>query len=204
MKLYYSPGACSLSPHIALCESELPFELVKVDIRAKKLEDGSDYTAVNPKGSVPALGLDEGGVLTEGPAIVQMIADKLGGSKLAPANGTPERYRLQEWLNFISTDLHKSFGPLFSPVLADDAKQFFKDRIARYLGYVDKQLAGKDYLMGSSFTVADGYLFVMLFWCDRMKIDLSGWPNLAAYKARIAARPKVQAAMASEGLSQKA
>jgi glutathione S-transferase len=204
MKLYYSPGACSLSPHIALCESGLPFELVKVDIRAKKLEDGSDYLGVNPKGSVPALGLDEGGVLTEGPAIVQMIADKEGSGKLAPANGTAERYRLQEWLNFISTDLHKSFGPLFSPVLGDDAKQFFKDRIARYFGYVDKQLAGKDYLMGSSFTVADGYLFVILTWAERMKIDLAPYPNLVAYKARVAARPKVQQAMEKEGLLQKA
>ena len=204
MKLYYSPGACSLSPHIALCEFGLPFELVKVDIRAKKLEDGSDYTAVNPKGSVPALGLDEGGVLTEGPAIVQMIADKEGSGKLAPANGTAERYRLQEWLNFISSDLHKSFGPLFSPLLPEEAKQFFRDRIMKYLGYADKQLAGKDYLMGASVSVADGYLFVILTWCDRMKIDLAAMPNLTAYKARVAARPKVQEAMASEGLLQKA
>jgi glutathione S-transferase len=204
MKLYYSPGACSLSPHIALCESGLPFELVKVDIRAKKLEDGSDYLAVNPKGSVPALGLDGGGVLTEGPAIVQLIADKEGSGKLAPDNGTAERYRLQEWLNFISTDLHKSFGPLFSPVLPEEAKQFFRDRINKYLGYADKQLAGQDYLMGSQFSVADGYLFVILTWCDRMKIDLSAMPNLTAYKARVAARPKVQEAMASEGLLQKA
>uniref|UniRef100_Q07TV1 Glutathione S-transferase n=1 Tax=Rhodopseudomonas palustris (strain BisA53) TaxID=316055 RepID=Q07TV1_RHOP5 len=204
MKLYYSPGACSLSPHIALCESGLPFELVKVDIRAKKLEDGSDYLAVNPKGSVPALALDDGGVLTEGPAIVQLIADKEGSGKLAPANGTAERYRLQEWLNFVSTDLHKSFGPLFSPALGDDAKQFFRDRINKYLGYADKQLEGKDYLMGASFSVADGYLFVILTWCDRMKIDLAPYPNLAAFKARVAARPKVQQAMASEGLLQKA
>jgi glutathione S-transferase len=204
MKLYYSPGACSLSPHIALCESGLPFDLVKVDIRAKKLEDGSDYMAVNPKGSVPALGLDDGSVMTEGPAIVQLIADAVGGGQLAPANGTPERYRLQEWLNFISTDLHKSFGPLFSPLLPEEAKQFFRDRIMKYLGYADKQLAGKDYLMGSQFSVADGYLFVILTWCDRMKIDLSGMPNIVAYKARVAARPKVQEAMASEGLLQKA
>lgn len=204
MKLYYAPGACSLSPHIALSESGLPFELVKVDIRAKKLENGDDYLQINPKGSVPALGLDDGSVLTEGPAIVQMIADKVGGGRLAPENGTPERYRLQEWLNFISTDLHKSFGPLFSPVLADDAKAFFKDRIAKYLAYADKQLAGKDYLMGSSFTVADGYLFVILSWAERMKIDTSAFPNLNAYKARVGARPQVQAALQSEGLLQKA
>ncbi|MFL9502682.1 glutathione transferase GstA [Rhodopseudomonas palustris] len=204
MKLYYSPGACSLSPHIALSEAGLPFDLVKVDIRAKKLESGEDYAAINPKGSVPALGLDDGSVLTEGPAIVQFIADKEGSGKLAPANGSPERYRLQEWLNYISTDLHKSFGPLFAPTLGDDAKNFFKDRIARHLGYVDKQLAGKDYLMGSSFTVADGYLFVILSWCDRMKIDLAPYPNLTAFKARVAARPKVQEALQSEGLLQKA
>ena len=132
---------------------------------------------------------------TEGPAIVQLIADKVGGGKLAPEAGSPERYRLQEWLNFNSTDLHKSFGPLFSPVLGDDAKQFFKDRIARYLAYADKQLAGKDYLMGSQFTVADGYLFVILSWAERMKIDTSAFPNLNAFKARVAARPKVQAAL---------
>jgi len=204
MKLYYSPGACSLSPHIALSESGLPFDLVKVDLKAKKLANGDDYTAINPKGSVPALGLDGGGVLTEGPAIVQWIADQVGGGKLAPEHGSQERYRLQEWLNFISTDLHKSFGPLFSPVLGDDAKQFFRDRIAKHLGYVDKQLAGKDYLMGSAFTVADGYLFVILSWAERMKIDTSGWPNLVAYKARVGARPKVQAALQSEGLLQKA
>jgi glutathione S-transferase len=204
MKLYYSPGACSLSPHIALSESGLPFELVKVDLRAKKLENGDDYTQINPKGSVPALGLDDGGVLTEGPAIVQLIADKVGGGKLAPEQGTSERYRLQEWLNYVSTDLHKNFGPLFAPTLNDEAKTFFKDRIAKHLGYIDKQLAGKDYLMGSQFTVADGYLFVILTWADRMKIDLSGWPNLVAYKARVAARPKVQEAMQSEGLLQKA
>ncbi|PZA11442.1 glutathione transferase GstA [Rhodopseudomonas palustris] len=204
MKLYYSPGACSLSPHIALSEAGLPFDLVKVDIRAKKLETGDDYGAINPKGSVPALGLDDGSVLTEGPAIVQFIADQEGSGKLAPKAGTMERYRLQEWLNYISTDLHKSFGPLFAPTLNDEAKTFFKDRIARHLGYVDKQLAGKDYLMGSSFTVADGYLFVILSWCDRMKIDLTPYPNLAAFKARVAARPKVQEAMQREGLLQKA
>ncbi len=148
MKLYYAPGACSLSPHITLCESGLPFELVKVDLKAKTTEAGDDYTKINPKGSVPALGLDDGSVLTEGPAIVQMIADKAAGKNLAPANGSIDRYRLQEWLNFISTDLHKSFGPLFQPALSDETKQFFKDRIAKYFGYVDKQLAGKDYLMG--------------------------------------------------------
>jgi glutathione S-transferase len=200
MKLYYSPGACSLSPHIALHEAGLAHELVKVDLKAKKLENGDDYTAINPKGSVPALALDDGTVLTEGPAIVQMIADKAADKKLAPANGSTERYRLQEWLNFISTDLHKSFGPLFQPVLSDDTKQFFKDRIAKYFGFVDKQLGGKDYLMGSQFTVADGYLFVMMTWAERMKLDTSSFKNLEAFKARVAARPGVQAALKMEGL----
>lgn len=200
MKLYYAPGACSLSPHIALSESGLPFDLVKVDLKAKTTEAGDDFTKINAKGSVPALGLDDGGVLTEGPAIVQMIADKVGDGKLAPANGTAERYRLQEWLNFISTDLHKSFGPLFQPALSDETKQFFKDRIGKYFGYADKQLAGKDYLMGAQFSVADGYLFVMLLWAERMKIDISSFANLTAYRARVGARPKVQAALVSEGL----
>ena len=200
MKLYYAPGACSLSPHITLCESGLPFELVKVDLKAKTTEAGDDYTKINPKGAVPALGLDDGSVLTEGPAIVQMIADKAAGKNLAPANGSIDRYRLQEWLNFISTDLHKSFGPLFQPALSDETKQFFKDRIAKYFGYVDKQLAGKDYLMGKDFSVADGYLFVMLAWAGRMAIDISAFPNLKAYQGRVAARPAVVAAMTSEGL----
>ena len=202
MKLYYSPGACSLSPHIALHEAGLAHDLVKVDLKAKTTENGDDYTKINPKGAVPALQLDDGSILTEGPAIVQMIADKAAGKNLAPANGSTERYRLQEWLNFISTDLHKSFGPLFQPALSDETKQFFKDRIAKYFGYADKQLAGKDYLMGSQFTVADGYLFVMLVWAGRMKIDISAFTNLVAYQARVAARPNVQAALKTEGLLQ--
>jgi glutathione S-transferase len=200
MKLYYSPGACSLSPHIALMEAGLPYDLVKVDIRAKKLENGDDYLKINPKGQVPALGLDNGEVMTEGPVIVQMIADQAAGKNLAPANGSPERYRLQEWLNFITTELHKSFGPMFSPVLADDAKAFFKDRILGKFKYVDGALAGHDYLMGKQFTVADGYLFTMLRWADAMKMDISALPNLTAYKARVAARPKVQEALTKEGL----
>lgn len=200
MKLYYSPGACSLSPHIALKEAGLPFDLVRVDLKAKKLEDGADYLVVNPKGQVPALSLDNGDMLTEGPVIVQMIADKVPASNLAPANGTSERYRLQEWLNFISTELHKSFGPLFQPVLSDDTKQFFKDRILGKFKYIDGALAGKDYLMGKHFTVPDAYLFTMLAWAERMKIDLSGFGNLMAYKARVAARPKVQEALGAEGL----
>jgi len=200
MKLYYSPGACSLSPHIALLESGLPYDLVKVDLKAKKLENGDDYLKVNPKGQVPALAMDNGELMTEGPVIVQMIADKAAGKNLAPANGSPERYRLQEWLNFVTTELHKNFGPMFSPVLADDAKAFFKDRVMGKFKYIEGALAGHDYLMGKQFTVADGYLFTMLSWAERMKFDLSAMPNLLAYKARVAARPKVQEALTKEGL----
>jgi glutathione S-transferase len=204
MKLYYSPGACSLSPHIALLEAGLPYDLVKVDLRAKKLENGDDYLKVNPKGQVPALALDSGELVTEGPVIVQMIADRAAGKNLAPARDSAERYKLLEWLNFVGTELHKNFGPMFSPVLADDAKAFFKDRVMGKFGYLDGVLAGRDYLMGKQFTVADGYLFTMLCWADRMKFDLSALPNLLAYKARVAARPKVQEALTREGLTKAA
>ena len=199
MKLYYAPGACSLSPHIALLEAGLPYDLVKVDLRAKKLENGDDFLKVNPKGQVPVLQLDSGELVTEGPVIVQMIADK-AGKGLAPARDSAERYKLLEWLNFITAELHKNFGPIFSPVLADDAKAFFKDRVMGKFKYIDSQLGGRDYLMGKEFTVADGYLFTMLSWADRMKFDLSAMPNLTAYKARVAARPKVQEALSKEGL----
>ncbi len=198
MKLYYSPGACSLSPHIALHEAGLSHDLVKVDLRAKTLADGSDFTKINPKGQVPALALDNGEVLTEGPAVVQWIADHASGKDLAPANGTPERYRLQEWLNFVSTDLHKSFGPLFNPSMPDEAKTIFRNMIMAKLKLVDQALAGKDYLMGKSFTVVDGYLFTILTWAEKMKFDLSGLPNVTAFKARVAARPAVQAALQAE------
>ncbi len=200
MKLYYSPGACSLSPHIALHEAGLPHELVKVDLKAKKLENGDDYLKVNPKGQVPALGLDNGELVTEGPVIVQMIADKAAAMNLAPARDSAERYKLLEWLNFITSELHKNFGPMFSPALSDDAKAFFKDRVMGKFRYIDGALAGHDYLMGKQFTVADGYLFTILTWADRMNFDLSGMPNLVAYKARVAARPNVQAALKMEGL----
>jgi glutathione S-transferase len=198
MKLYYSPGACSLSPHIALHEAGLTHELVKVDVRAKKLENGDDYLKVNPKGQVPALQLDNGEILTEGPVIVQMIADKAPGKGLAPAAGTAERYRLQEWLNFITTELHKNFSPLFQPAIPDDVKTFFKDRIMGKFKYADGKLAGQDYLMGKQFSVADGYLFVMLKWAERTGMDLSALKNLMAFKDRVAARPHVQAALKME------
>ena len=149
---------------------------------------------------MPALGLDSGELVTEGPVIVQMIADKAAAKNLAPARDSAERYKLLEWLNFITTELHKNFGPLFSPVLADEAKDFFKDRVMSKFKYVESQLAGRDYLMGKQFTVADGYLFTMLRWAERMNFDLSALPNLMAYKARVAARPKVQEALTKEGL----
>ena len=204
MKLYYSPGACSLSPHIALLEAGLPYELVKVDVRAKKLENGDDYWQVNPKGQVPALGLDSGELVTEGPVIVQMIADQAAtkglAGNLAPARDSAERYKLLEWLNFITSELHKNFSPLFNPTFSDEVKGFFKDRLMGKFKYIDAQLAGNDYLLGQSFSVADGYLFTMLCWADRMKFDLTSLPNLSAYKARVAARPKVQEALTKEGL----
>ena len=199
MKLYYSPGACSLSPHIALLEAGLPYDLVKVDLRAKKLDNGDDYLKVNPKGQVPALQLDSGEVITEGPVIVQIIADK-AGKGLAPARDSLERYKLLEWLNFVTSELHKNFGPMFAPALNDEAKAFFKDRVMGKFRYLDSQLAGHDYLMGKQFTVVDGYLFTILTWAERMKFDLSDMPNLLAYKARVAARPKVQEALTKEGL----
>src|ERR1700761_2285568 len=200
MKLYYAPGACSLSPHIALLEAGLPYDLVKVDLRAKKLENGDDYWKVNPKGQVPALALDSGELVTEGPVIVQMIADRAADRNLAPARDSAERYKFLEWLNFITTELHKNFSPLFQPAIPDDVKTFFKERLLGKFKYVDSQLAGRDYLMGKQFTVADGYLFVMMAWADRVKLDLSGMKNLMAFKDRVAARPNVQAALKMEGL----
>src|ERR1700753_1008142 len=198
MKFYYSPGACSLSPHIALHEAGLAHELVKVDLKAKKTETGEDFAAINPKGQVPALMLDSGELVTEGPVIVQVIADKAPAKNLAPANGTDERYKMQEWLNFTTSELHKNFSPLFNPAIPDEVKKFFSDRIVGKFKYADSQLADRDYLMGKQFTVADGYLFVMLAWADRVKFDLSGLSNLKAYQARVAARPAVHAALNME------
>lgn len=200
MKLYYAPGACSLSPHISLLEAGLPYDLVKVDLRAKKLENGDDYLKVNPKGQVPALLLDSGELVTEGPVIVQRIADSVPAKHLAPARDSAERYKLQEWLTYINGELHKNIGPLFNPALSDEAKAVFKDRAMGKFKYLDGQLAGHDYLMGNQFTVADAYLFTMLRWAEGMKFDLSGLNNLLAYKDRVAARPKVQEALVKEGL----
>ena len=200
MKLYYSPGACSLSPHIALREAGLDFELVRVDLAAKKTATNADYLAINPKGYVPALQLDDGQVITEGPAIVQYVADCAPGKGLAPAAGSLERVRLQEWLTFIGTELHKSFGAFFNPKTPDDWKTFVRDLLGKRLGYIARQLEGRDFLMGSQFSVADCYLYTVLNWTPYANVDLAQWPVFAAYQARISARPAVQAALKAEGL----
>ena len=200
MKLYYSPGACSLSPHIVLRELGEPVTLVKVDLKTKRTETGADYLAINGKGYVPALELDDGQVLTEGPAIVQYLADRKPEAGLAPAGGTMERYRLQEWLNFISTELHKQFSPLFAPDTPDAVKQAQQQRLANRFDWLSKQLEGKNWLLGARFSVADAYLFIVLNWCRFFGIELAKWPVLAQYQARVAARPAVQEALRAEGL----
>jgi glutathione S-transferase len=201
MKLYYSPGACSLSPHIALHEAGIAFEAEKVDLGSKKTESGADYKAINPKGYVPALRLDDGQLLTEGPAIVQYIADQNPGSKLAPASGTPARYRLQEWLNYITSELHKSVGSLFNSKMPKEWQDQVKEGIAGRFDFLSKQLEGKPYLTGDTFTVADGYLYTILTWTGHLGIDLGKWPVLKAYADRVAQRPAVQAALKAEGLA---
>jgi glutathione S-transferase len=200
MKLYYSPGACSLSPHIVAREAGLPVDLVKVDLKARKLEGGGDYTRINGKGYVPALALDDGTLLTEGPAIVQYLADRNPDAGLAPANGTIERYRLQEWLNFLTSEIHKSFSPLFNPAAAEGWKQAARDNITRRFDWIAERLGPNAYLMGERFTVADAYLFTLLNWCQWTGVDLARWPALRDYHARVAARPKVQEALRAEGL----
>ncbi len=200
MKLYYSPGACSLSPHIALHEAGLNFQALAAPTKTHQLDDGTDYYTINPLGYVPLLELDDGTRLREGPAIVQYIADQVPAKKLAPANGSVARYQMQSWLNFIGTELHKSFGPLFSPATPEDAKKAAKEKIAGRLQWVEGELAGRQYLMGDDFTVADGYLFTVTNWAPRVGVDLSPYANLNAYRARVGARPAVVAAMTAEGL----
>lgn len=200
MKLYYSPGACSLSPHIVARELGLPVQIQKIDNKAKTIDGGGDYWKVNGKGYVPALELDNGEVLTEGPAIVQYLADQKPEAGLAPKAGSLERYRLQEWLNFITSEIHKQFSPLFRPTTPEDYKTIAKQNLENRFAWLDQQLAGKDYLLGSRFTVADAYLFTVLRWTVPMKMDLSRYPNLAAYLQRVGRRPKVKEAMQAEGL----
>ncbi|AVO49344.1 glutathione transferase GstA [Melaminivora suipulveris] len=200
MKLYYSPGACSLSPHIVLHEAGLAYTPVLASTKSHKLQDGTDFYTINPLGYVPVLELDDGTRLLEGPAIVQYLADQAPQKNLAPAHGTLARYRLQQWLNFISTEIHKGFSPLFKPNTPDDYKPIAREQLMKRLEWVDGELAGRDYLMGEHFSVADAYLFTVSNWAQHVNLDVSGLKNLAAYRERIAARPAVQAAMKAEGL----
>ena len=198
MKLYYSPGACSLSPHISLRESGLAFDLVLADTKTHKLPDGSDYYAVNPKGYVPLLELDDGTRLTEGPVIVQYIADRVPDKQLAPPSGTMARYRMQEWLNFTTSELHKAYGVLFNSAMPEEAKAWQRNKLVQRFAWVDSQLEGRQFLMGDSFSVADPYLFTVTGWGQHVGVDVSGFANLGAFQARMAARPSVQAVLEAE------
>jgi glutathione S-transferase len=200
MKLYYSPGACSLSPHIVLLEAGLPFTMEKVDSQTKKTDKGTDYLTINSKGAVPALQLDDGQVLTEGPAIVQYLADQKPDSGLAPRAGTLERYRLMEILNYITSEVHKSFSPLFDPKASADWKQGATANLGKKFDWLSGQLEGRQFLMDDKFTVADAYLYTVLNWTRHVGIDLHKWPVLATYHARVGHRPKVQEALRAEGL----
>jgi glutathione S-transferase len=200
MKLYYFPGACSLSPHIVLLEAGLPFTMVKIDPKTKKTESGADYLAVNSKGAVPTLQFDDGRVLTEGPAIVQYLADQKPESGLAPRAGTFERYQLMEILNYITSEVHKSFTPLFNPASSAEMKEAAVTNLAKKFDWLSGFLGKKPYLLGNTFTVADAYLFTVLNWTGHVKIDLNKWPVLAEFRTRVAQRPKVLEAMKAEGL----
>ncbi|MEO7207676.1 MAG: glutathione transferase GstA [Steroidobacteraceae bacterium] len=200
MKLYYFPGACSLSPHIVLLEAGLPHTMVKIDSKTKKTESGEDYLALNSKGAVPALQLDDGRVLTEGPAVVQYLADLKPESGLAPRAGTFERYQLMEILNYITSEIHKSFSPLFNPASSADIKETAVTSLGKKFDWLSGFLGKKPFLLGNTFTVADAYLFTVLNWTGHVKIDLAKWPILADYKSRIAERPRVIEAMKAEGL----
>ena len=200
MKLYYSPGACSLSAHIALHEAGLTFEGVLTPTKTHQTPDGTDYYTINPLGYVPFLVLDDGRTLHEGPAIVQYIADQVPEKNLAPANGTYERYKLQEWLTFIGTELHKNFSPLFTPTTTEEVKAATIAHLMKRLTWVDGELAGKDYLLGSNYSVADGYLFTVTNWARMVGVDISGLVNIGTFRSRVGARPAVIAAMKAEGL----
>ncbi len=201
MKLYYSPGACSLSPHIVLREAGLAFTAVLASTKTHQLADGTDYYTINPKGYVPLLELDDGQRLSEGPAIVQYIADQVPAKQLVPAAGTMARYRAIEWLNFIGTELHKGFSPLFNPAMPDEAKALAKAKVSDRLKWVDSQLEGRQYLMGDQFSVPDAYLFTVTNWTKFVGLDISSLKNLGAFMARMAARPAVQEALKAEGLT---
>lgn len=200
MKLFYTPGACSVCPHVTLQEAGLPYELVRVDLGSHKTEKGEDFYGINPKGYVPALQLDDGQILTENTAIVQFLADKAPEKGLMPPAGSMERYRVLEWLGFVSSEIHKTFGPLFSPACTEETRKAQLDRLATRFEYVAKQLEGRDYLMGDRFTVADSYLFAMLNWTLQMGPSMDRWPTLKAYYERVGARPAVRKALVAEGL----
>ena len=200
-QLYFTPGACSLAAHIVLREAGAKFDLVQVDLKTQKNKDGKDFYGIKPKGYTPALGLPNGELLTEGPAITQYVADTVGATSLAPKAGTLERARVNEWLTFIGTEIHKTFSPLFNPASDDATKKASKDKLAGRYGLVEKALAdGRSYLTGENFTVADAYLFTVTNWSGNMGVDLSAFPKLRAYQARVLARPHTQAAMKAEGL----
>jgi glutathione S-transferase len=204
MQLYFSPGACSLASHITALEAGVPVKLERADTKTKKLVDGSDYYAVNSKGAVPALKLDDGQVLTEGVAIMQYLADQKPQSKLVPAAGTLERYRVQEWLNFITSEVHKGYSPLWNPNADPKVKEYALGNLEKKLDWINAQLAGKKYLTGDTFTVADAYLFTVVNWSNFLGISLDKWPVIKEFQARVAARPKVQEALEAEGLNKKA
>jgi glutathione S-transferase len=199
MKLYYSPGACSLAPHIVLREAGLKFDLEKVDLAAKKTETGEDYLAVNPKGYVPALKLDDGTVMTEAGVILQHIADARPRRGLAPKPKTPERYKLMEWLNFTATEIHKGLSDFFNPKMTPEWREAKLDRLGRRFDFLERALGANQYLMGE-FSVADAYLYTVLRWTDRLQVDTSRWPNIQAFKARIAERNTVKKALKAEGI----
>lgn len=198
MKLYFSPGASSLAPHIALAEAGLAFELERVDLKTKKYGKDKDYLKINPKGYIPTLQFEDGSVLTEGPAILQWVADQVPEKHLAPPSGTMERYHLVEWLNFIASELQKQFSPLFNPTTSDDTKQHQRELLSRRFDYLQGALGSQLYVMGETFTVADAFLFTVLGWGKWVELDLAKWPRLADYHARVGARPKVQSAIAAE------
>ena len=200
MKLYYSPGACSQAAHIVLHETGFSHDSIAVDLRAKKLEDGADYLRVNPKGAVPTLELENGEVLTENAVILQYLGDRSGSSDLLPPLGDFRRYRVLEWLNFIATELHKGFGPLWNPASASEWKQATRDQLAKKFDFVEQQLGGGPFLTGNDFTIADAYLFVMLGWTGMHDIDLARWPGLTAFCQRAAQRPSVREVLQFEGL----
>jgi len=200
MKLYFTPGACSLAPHIVLREAGFTFDLDKVDIATKQTARGEDYTKINPKGYVPAIRLDDAQILTEVAVILQYLADQKPESGLAPRPGTMERYRLMEWLNFLASEIHKQFGPLFNPKVAPDWKTELMNLLSRRFDYLEESLKGKKYLMGDTFTVADAYLFTTLSWTKYLKLDLGKWPTLKDYVVRVTARPAVKETLKAEGL----